>query len=189
MSAEIVLARHGETEWSRTHRHTGRTEVPLTEEGRRDGERLGAALRGREFGTVLCSPLGRARETCELAGFAGRGEIRDELREWDYGEYEGLTTAEIREKRPGWTVWNGGCPGGETVDEVARRVDPVVADLRKADADVILFAHGHLLRILSARWLEAPGDFGAHLVFATGRYGVLGHERETPALTGWNLPT
>lgn len=185
--AEVVLVRHGETEWSRANRHTGRTEIPLTDAGRRDGVRLRPVLAARELARVLCSPLGRARETCALAGYEDRAELRDELLEWDYGEYEGLTTPEVREQRPGWTIWNGGCLGGESVDDVGRRVDPVVAELYRAEGDVAVFAHGHLLRVLAARWLELPPVEGRHLLFATGRYGVLGWERETPGLAGWNL--
>lgn len=183
---EVVLVRHGETDWSRANRHTGRTEIPLTDAGRRDAEHLRPVLAAREFARVLCSPLGRARETSELVGFPDP-ELRDELMEWDYGEYEGLTTEEVREHRPGWTIWTGGCRGGEDVDDVGRRVDPVVEELHRAEGDVVVFAHGHLLRIVTARWLELPPVEGRHLLFATGRYGVLGWERETPGLAGWNL--
>lgn len=184
--AEVVVFRHGETDWSRTHRHTGRTDVPLTQEGKLDAERLRPVIADRSFARVFSSPLARARETAALAG-AAAPEIRDELREWDYGDYEGLTTTEIRESRPGWTVWSDDCPNGETVGELGRRVDRVIAELRDAPGDVAVFAHGHLGRVLAVRWLELAPDSGRHLLFATGRYGVLGWERETPALVGWNL--
>src|SRR3954452_13136651 len=129
---EIVLVRHGQTEWSRDHRHTGRTDVPLTDEGRGQAEAVGRWLSGRVFDRVLTSPLSRARETCELAGFGERAELRDDLMEWDYGDYDGLTTPQIREERPGWFLWRDGCLGGELAGDVGRRVDPLVAELREA---------------------------------------------------------
>ena len=150
---EIVLARHGETEWSRALRHTGRTDVPLTEKGRDEARSLAPRLAGRDFAGVLVSPLSRALETCELAGLGDRAERREELLEFDYGEYEGLTTAEIRDATPGWTVWTRGSPGGETLDDVGRRLAPLVEELRSADGDVAVFAHGHLLRALGALWI------------------------------------
>jgi broad specificity phosphatase PhoE len=184
--SEVVLARHGETDWSRTLRHTGRTDIELTEDGRTEARALGERLTGREFSRVLSSPLARARETAELAGFGDRLEIRDELVELDYGEVEGLTTAEIRETTPGWTVWTHGSPGGETIEDAGRRVDPLVDDLAAADGDVAVFAHGHILRILAARWLEQPAAFGARLALATGRLSALGWEREARCVRSWN---
>ncbi len=155
---EIVLVRHGETEWSRDGRHTGRTDIPLTDAGRRQAQALGPALAGWEFELVLSSPLSRALETCRLAGLGERAQLRDELLEWDYGEYEGITTPEIRERRLDWVLWRDGCPGGEIAAEVAARVDPLVAELHALGGDAVLFAHGHVLRVLAARWIElAPG--------------------------------
>jgi broad specificity phosphatase PhoE len=184
--SEIVLVRHGQTEWSRDHRHTGRTDVPLTDEGRRQAELAGRWLEGRAFERVLTSPLRRARDTCELAGFGGRAELRDELMEWDYGEYDGLTTPQIREERPGWFLWRDGCPGGEMPADVARRVDPLVAELRDTRGDVVLFAHGHVLRVVGSRWLDLGPDHGAKLILDTATLSVLGWERESPAIRVWN---
>ena len=183
---EIVLARHGETEWSRTLRHTGRTDVPLTEAGREEARSLAARLADRDFARVLVSPLFRAVETCELAGLGDYAERHEELVELDYGEYEGLTTAAIRETVPGWTVWTHGSPGGETVEEAAARLDPLVAELAGSDGDVAVVAHGHILRILAARWLEEPAAFGARLALATGTLSGLGWERETRCVRAWN---
>ncbi len=147
MASEIVVVRHGETEWSIARKHTGRTDLPLTAAGRRRAAALKDILGQRSFALVLVSPLRRARETCELAGLGDRGEICDDLREWDYGEYEGLTTAEIRERNPEWVLWRDGCPGGETPDEVDARAERALTRLRTADADAIAFAHGHILRV------------------------------------------
>jgi broad specificity phosphatase PhoE len=185
---EIVLVRHGETEWSREMRHTGRTDVPLTEKGRRQAAMLRDALAGRDFARVLSSPLGRALETCELAGLGDRAELRDELLEWDYGEYEGITTAEIRESRPDWYLWRDGCPSGETAAEVGARVDPVIEELAGLDGDGALFAHGHLLRVLTARWLGLGPEAGALLALDTGTLSVLGFERDTRVIRRWNAP-
>src|SRR3954452_23055379 len=185
---EIVLVRHGQTEWSRDHRHTGRTDVPLTDEGRRQAELAGGWLEGRAFARVLTSPLSRALETCELAGFGDRAERRDELMEWDYGEYDGLTTPEIREQRPGWFLCRDACPGGELPGDVARRVDPLVAELRDMAGDAVLFAHGHVLRVLCARWLELVPGGGAKLVLDTATLSALGWEQKSPAISVWNAP-
>jgi broad specificity phosphatase PhoE len=185
---EVVLARHGETEWSRDGRHTGRTDIPLTEAGRRQAQALGPVLAEREFELVLGSPLSRALETCRLAGLGDRVQLRDELLEWDYGEYEGITTREIRARRPDWVLWRDGCPGGETAAEVAARVDPLIAELRALEGDAVLFAHGHLLRVLAARWIELAAEHGAGLKLSTGTLSVLGWEHEWPALTRWNAP-
>ncbi len=183
---EVVLVRHGETEWSRAGRHTGRTDVPLTEQGRRDAEALGAALRERQLALVLTSPLQRAVETCRLAGLGDVAVARDDLREWDYGEYEGLKTVDIRQERPGWTVWRDDIPGGETLTEVGERADRVTADLRSSDGDVAVFAHGHLLRILAARWLGLEPAAGRLFALDVGTISVLGYERENAVLRLWN---
>jgi broad specificity phosphatase PhoE len=183
---EIVLVRHGETEWSRAGKHTGRTDVPLTEEGRAQASALGAALGGWRFALVLTSPLSRAVETCRLAGLGEVAQERDELREWDYGAYEGRTTAEIREERPGWTLWRDGVPDGETAAEVGARADRVIAELRAAEGDGVVFAHGHLLRVLAARWLGLEPADGRYFALDTATIGVLGYEREAAVIRLWN---
>jgi probable phosphoglycerate mutase len=186
----VVLVRHGATEWSESGRHTGHTDVPLTDAGRKAAERLGARLAGERFSLVLTSPLSRAAETCRLAlpgaGQADRVETTDDLKEWDYGGYEGRRTAEIREERPGWLLWTDGVVGGETIDQVAARVDRVVARARAVDGDVALCAHGHVLRVLAARWLEQTPAFGGRLKLETAALSVLGWERELPAIALWN---
>jgi broad specificity phosphatase PhoE len=185
---EIALVRHGETEWSRDRKHTGRTDIPLTETGRREAEMLRDALAGRGFVRVLSSPLSRALETCRLAGLGDQAELTDDLREWDYGEYEGITTAEIREGRPDWYLWRDGCPGGETAADVGRRSDRVIASLSGVEGDVALFAHGHVLRVLTARWLGLGPEAGALFKLDTGTLSALGYERETRVITRWNAP-
>src|ERR687895_1559562 len=185
---EIVLARHGETEWSRDRRHTGRTDIPLTEAGRRQAALLRGALAGRDFARVLSSPLSRVLETCRLAGLGEEAEVTAELCEWHYGDYEGITTAEIRKRRPGWSLWRDGCPGGETAADVGRRVDRVIASLEGVEGDVGVFAHGHVLRVLTARWLGLGPEAGAPLQLAPGTLSVLGYERETRAIARWNAP-
>jgi broad specificity phosphatase PhoE len=183
--ASLVIVRHGATEWSENGRHTSRTDLPLLESGRRQAVELGRGLDPAEFGTVLCSPLRRARETCELAGFGESMEIVEELREWDYGEYEGLTTPQIRERRPDWWLWRDGCPGGESPEQVAARADRVLASL--GAGATIAFAHGHILRVVAARWIELGVEGGSRLLLRAGRQGVLGHERDTRVIEGWNL--
>ena len=185
---EIVLARHGETEWSRDLRHTGRTDIPLTDKGRRQAELLRDSLAARSFGRVLSSPLERAVETCRLAGVGERAELTDDLLEWDYGEYEGITTARIREERPDWYLWRDGCPGGETAADVGRRVDRVIGELEGLDGDAVVFAHGHVLRVLAARWLRLGPESGTLLKLDTGTLSALGWERETRVVTLWNAP-
>ena len=185
---EVVLVRHGETLWSRVGKHTGRTDVPLTEEGRRQSERVGDALRGRRFALVLTSPLQRAAETCRLAGLGDVAVFREELMEWDYGAYEGRTTPEIRAEVPKWLLWRDGVPGGETAADVGRRVDEVIADVRAADGDVAIFAHGHVLRVLAARWLGLPPTEGRLLALDPATISILGYERETPVIRRWNEP-
>jgi broad specificity phosphatase PhoE len=185
---EVVLVRHGETEWSRDLRHTGRTDIPLTEAGQREAEQLRPALAGYSFARVLTSPLGRAAETCRLAGLGDRAEITDALLEWDYGDYEGITTKQIREGRPGWFLWRDGCPGGETAAEVGARVDPLVDELAGLDGDVALFSHGHVLRVLTARWLALAPESGALFALGTGTLSILGFERDVRVIRRWNAP-
>jgi broad specificity phosphatase PhoE len=185
---EIVLVRHGETEWSRDLRHTGLTDIPLTETGREQAEVLRAPLSEWTFARVYTSPLSRAEETCRLAGLSDRAVVTDALLEWDYGEYEGITTKEIRATRPGWFLWRDGCPGGETAEDVGARVDSLIADLKAADGDIALFAHGHLLRVLTARWLGLPPQDGRLFALGTATLSVLGYERETEVIRRWNAP-
>jgi broad specificity phosphatase PhoE len=184
---EIVLARHGETEWSRDLRHTGRTDVPLTDVGRQQAQALRPRLEGRDFARVLVSPLGRAVDTCRIAGLGDRAEPRPELVEVDYGEAEGLTTVQMREREPGWTVWTHGAPGGETFEDVRKRLAPLVEEIATADGDVAVFAHGHILRILAALWIELPPEGGSRLALATGTLSTLGWERETRVIRAWNV--
>jgi len=186
LSRQIFLARHGQTEWSKSGQHTSRTDLPLLEEGREKARELGARLAGENFALVLSSPLLRARETCELAGLGDQMEIEEALREWDYGEYEGLTTPQIREQRPGWNLWRDGCPGGEQPAQVSVRADRALARLRDAAGDTIVFAHGHILRVLGARWVGEDASFGAHLLLRAGSLCVLGFERETEVIAEWN---
>jgi broad specificity phosphatase PhoE len=185
---EVWLVRHGPTEWSESGRHTGTTDIPLTDAGRAAARSLAGRLRHQHFARVLTSPLRRARETCELAGLGSAAEVIDDLREWAYGDYEGLTTAQIRESRPGWTVWRDGCPDGESADDVGRRADRVVARLRETDGDVAVFAHGHLLRVLGARWVGLGAAEGAVLGLDTAGLSKLGWEREQPVIRLWNEP-
>jgi broad specificity phosphatase PhoE len=185
MADEVWLLRHAETEWSRTGKHTGRTDVALTDKGRDVARALGERLGDRTFATVLCSPLGRARETAQLAGLECSG-LRDDLLEWDYGDYEGLTTPEIRETRPGWYLWRDGNPNGENADDVAVRCDRVISEVLEIEGDVALVAHGHLLRSLAARWVEESAAFGGRLFLSTGSISVLGFEREVRVIRTWN---
>ena len=183
---EVVVVRHGETEWSRTGRHTGRSDIPLTENGERQARAVGEALRGREFALVVSSPLIRARETARLAGF--EPELRDDLAEWDYGEYDGLTTPQIREQVPDWTIWGYGAVGGESVEQLAARADRVVAELLAVDGDVLVFSHGHFLRVLTARWLELGAADGRLFALDSGTLSTLGFEREQRVIRSWNVP-
>jgi len=183
---QLVLIRHGETEWSASGRHTSVTDVPLTDAGRQQAVRLGERLAGRDFELVLTSPRARARETCALAGLAAAAVVEEDLTEFAYGDYEGRTTPEIRETRPGWSVWSDGAPGGETAAEVGERADRVIARALAVDGDVALFAHGHLLRALAARWIDLPAAHGGHLTLSTGSISELGFERERRAILRWN---
>jgi broad specificity phosphatase PhoE len=185
--ADVWLVRHAETEWSKAGRHTGRTDLPLTERGREAGAALRSKLAGHTFTRVFVSPLQRARDTARLAGLDNGGaEVREELREWDYGEYEGITTVDIRMTSPDWWLWRDGAPGGESPQHVAARCDRLVAELLGIQGQVCCVAHGHILRALAARWLERPIDLGAQLPLGTGATGILGFERETRALLAWN---
>lgn len=201
-SVRLWLVRHGETEWARDGRHTGRTDIPLTDKGREQATALRERLQGERFAAIRCSPLSRARETLELAYPGGEPVLDDDLMERDYGDAEGRTTAELREEQPGWTSWTTGTPNAETIDEVGVRADRAIARAvaagRHATADdpcaphetpghpVLIVAHGHFLRVLAARWLEQPAGFGAQLVLGTASLSVLGAERGRPALVRWN---
>ncbi len=183
---EAWLVRHGETEWSRSGRHTGRSDVELTDLGRAQARQLGARLADQPFVRILSSPMRRALDTARLAGFEARLEVDVDLCEWNYGSYEGITTPQIRETVPGWTVWTHAIPGGETRAEIANRVDRVVGRIRGSDGDVAIFAHGHVLRVLAARWLGLEAADGRLLALHTATISVLGWERETPVLERWN---
>jgi broad specificity phosphatase PhoE len=183
---DLVLVRHGETEWSANGRHTSRTDLPLTRPGQERARALAAVLAGWRFSLVLVSPLRRARETAELAGCGEVATRCDELREWDYGDYEGLTTPEIRAERPDWNLWRDGCPGGESPEQVGARADTLLERASGAGGDVLLFAHGHILRVITARWLQMPPAGGARFALAAGALSRLGFERETHVVQEWN---
>ncbi|MGC9669976.1 histidine phosphatase family protein [Planosporangium sp. 12N6] len=186
---EIVLVRHGQTEWSRSHRHTSYTDLPLTSEGERQAKALARMLAGRRFVAVLASPRQRALRTAELAGLTVTA-VDEDLAEWDYGEYEGVTTHEIRQSRPGWTLWTDGSPGGESPQQVGERLDRAIDRIRPllVDGDVAVVAHGHALRVLGARWIGLPPSAGGLLRLDTGTLSVLGFEREQRVITRWNNP-
>jgi broad specificity phosphatase PhoE len=188
-SQHVVLVRHGETDWSAHMRHTGRTDVPLTEEGRHQAERVGRALRGWRFTLVVTSPLKRAAETCWLTGFGELAQARDDLKEWDYGDYEGRTTLDIRRETPDWTIWRYGAKNGETPEQVAARAERVIAEVRGVDGDVLIFGHGHLLRVLTARWLGLGPVEGRLFALDPATTSILGYERETPVIRSWNVNT
>jgi probable phosphoglycerate mutase len=184
----VFAIRHGETEWSLNGRHTGVTDIPLTENGRRLAVALKPVLTKQHFGHVLVSPMQRARETCRLAGLNEAAVIDPDLNEWNYGDYEGLTPAEIRAQRPGWVIFRDGCPNGESPSEVGARADRVIAKARAAGGAVALFAHGHILRVLAARWIELPPESGQHFLLGTGTLCVLASYRDAPAIDVWNGP-
>jgi len=186
MPNRLWLIRHGETEWSRSGAHTGRTDLPLTDVGRRKAEAIGQYLGGHRFALVLTSPLARARDTCRLAGYGDLAQIEPNLREWDYGDYEGRSTAEIRREAPGWSLWQQGVPNGESVEQVAQRARAVIARASAAVDDAALFAHGHVLRILTACWLGLPPTAGSLFALATASVSILGYEHETRVITLWN---
>lgn len=182
----LVLARHGETEWSRDGRHTGRTDIPLTDSGREEARRLGAVLKGRSFSRVVSSPLGRAVETARLAGFGDRVELDPDLVEWDYGVYEGRTRIEIAREIPGWTVWSQPMIGGESLDELGERADRVIARLLPTGGDVLVFSHGHFLRVLAACWIETAPVIASRLELWTATISELGWEHERRVVEVWN---
>jgi broad specificity phosphatase PhoE len=183
---ELWLIRHGETEWSRSGAHTGRTDIPLTAAGCERAVAVGQYLEARPFAGVLVSPLVRARETCRLAGYEN-AVIDSDLCEWDYGDYEGRTTPQIQAERPGWSLWTDGVPNGETVAQVAARAERVIARALPVEGDIALFAHGHILRVLAARWLGLPPEDGRLFALGTATVSTLGYERETRVITRWNL--
>ncbi len=185
----LFLARHGETAWSLSGQHTGLTDLPLTEQGERNARLVGEKqLHGRPFARVFSSQLQRARRTCELAGYGDKVEIDPDLAEWDYGDYEGRTTADIRRERPDWQLFRDGCPGGESIADVAARADRVIARLRAIGQDVLLFSSGHFLRVLAARWLGQPALFGQYLFLSTATLSILGYDHDTsePVIRLWN---
>ena len=184
----LFCIRHGETEWSLSGQHTGVTDIPLTERGRELAKRLRAPLSRCRFSLVLVSPLKRALETCSLAGLADHAQVEPDLVEWDYGEYEGLTTEQIRANDPGWILFRDGCPGGEAPDEVGRRVDRIISRALEVDGDVALFAHGHVLRTLAARWIGLAPQEGMRFLLDTGTLSTLGFYRGTRAVRSWNAP-
>jgi broad specificity phosphatase PhoE len=185
---EAYLLRHGETEWSLNGRHTGVTDIPLTENGRMVARLLRPVMAKETFALVLTSPLQRARETCELVGLGKQAKVETDLIEWNYGEYEGLTTEQIRRTRPGWSVFRDGCPGGESPEQVGARADRVLAKIRAAGGNVALFGHGHFSRVLAARWINLPASYGEHFLLDTATLNVLAYYREAPAFKIWNAP-
>jgi broad specificity phosphatase PhoE len=182
----VWLVRHGETEWSASGKHTGRTDIPLTETGRHQARALRRHLEGRPFERVLVSPMQRARETCRIAGFGERAEVEPAITEWDYGVYEGRRTADIRKKIPGWSVWSHELPEGESVEDVGARVGPVVERLATVESAAVVFAHAHLLRVLAARWIGLPPEVGRSFTLGTASVSVLGWERENRVIVCWN---
>ena len=185
---KIYLCRHGQTAWSLAGKHTGRTDISLTPAGEEEARRLGTRLRNASFAAVLTSPLRRAQQTCDLAGFGGAAETVADLAEWDYGDYNGLTSAEIRSRRPDWQLFRDGCPGGERLEDVAQRVDRVLPRLRASTGNVLIFSHGHLLRVLALRWAGIPPEVGARFSLAPGSLSILGHDSASrdPVLDRWN---
>lgn len=186
---KLWIVRHGETDWARLGRHTSRTDVPLTRRGRDEARRIGTLLAAHAFTLILSSPKQRALRTAELAGFGDRVQVTDDLLEWDYGADEGLTTPEIRADRPGWTIWRDGPRDGETARHVAARVDRAIARVRAGTGDALAFAHGHVLRALTARWLDLPVRDGRLFELGTATISVLGWEREQPVIERWNVAT
>jgi broad specificity phosphatase PhoE len=185
-AGEAVLVRHAETEWSRSGRHTGRMDLPLTDHGRDVARALRERLSAWRFDLVLVSPSARARETCELCGMGDAAHVRPDLLEWDYGDYEGLTTTEIHARRLDWLLWRDGCPGGEGPADVGARADRVIGEIAASGGAVAVFSHGHVLRMLGARWIALGPDRGAHLALSTGAICVLGHDRDTAVIARWN---
>ena len=185
---KVYLLRHGETEWSLNGQHTGVTDIPLTENGRMAARLLKPILAKVTFTLVLTSPLQRARETCELAGLGQFANVEPDLIEWNYGEYEGLTTEQIRSTRPGWSVFRDGCPGGESPEQVGARADRVITKVRAAEGNVALFGHGHFSRVLAARWINLSANYGENFLLDTATLNILSYYRESPAFQIWNAP-
>jgi broad specificity phosphatase PhoE len=184
MASALWLMRHGETAWTLSGAHTSITDLPLTAVGERKAAEVGKRLAGKKFAAVYVSPMARARETCRIAGYAEQAIVTDDLREWNYGSYEGLTTPQIQQTTPNWTIWTGPPPGGETLDQVAARARRVLAEA--PEGEVAIFGHGHMLRVLTACWLEVDPKKGRCFALSTGSISVLGHERETPVIQRWN---
>ena len=184
----VFAIRHGETEWSLGGQHTGTTDIPLTDKGRPLAERMRPALAREAFALVLSSPMQRSRETCALTGLGDKAVIDADLAEWNYGQYEGLTPKQIQERRPGWLIFRDGCPGGESPEQVGVRVDRVIERARAAQGDVALLAHGHVLRVLAARWIGQPAGSGQHFLLDTGTLCILGYYHDIPAVKAWNGP-
>lgn len=187
-SERVYLLRHGETEWSRSGKHTSVTDIPLTENGKAAARLLQPLLAKESFAFVLTSPLQRARQTCALAGLGKVAIIEPDLGEWNYGEYEGLTTKQIHLTRPDWSLFRDGCPGGETPQQVTSRADRIIVKVREREGNVALFAHGHIFRVLAARWINLPASYGEHFLLDTATLNVLGYYGESPALKIWNAP-
>lgn len=185
---EIVLVRHGETAWSRSGQHTGRSDIPLTPEGEAAARQLAPRFQGRAFAGIWCSPSQRARITCSLAGYGDKAAVKLDLAEWDYGAYEGRRTKEILAERPGWQLFRDGCPGGEAAADVADRADRIIAAIREIDDDLIIFSSSHFLRVLAARWIGLPPEGGSLLILGTASVSSLGyeHDRTEPVLRAWN---
>lgn len=185
---EIHLVRHGETEWSLSGRHTGRSDIPLTAKGEAAARDVGSRLAGRGFAAVWSSPSQRARDTCELSGFSAGAIVKDDLAEWDYGAYEGITTKEIQASRPGWQLFRDGCPKGEAAGDVGGRADRIISELRLANAPILIFSSAHFLRVLGARWLGLPPTDGARFILDTASISVLGYEHDLtePVIRRWN---
>lgn len=186
MSFQLWLVRHGETEWTASGQHTGKTDLPLTLEGKLHARQIAGFLNGRRFSLVLTSPLRRATETCRLAGYSEHAIVDANLLEWDYGDYEGLTTAQIQKTRTSWSLWKDGVPNGESIEQVASRAQNVIARVLANSGDALLFAHGHILRILTACWLGLPPEAGQLFALGTASVSTLGYERETRVITQWN---
>ena len=188
MNLSVYLIRHGETEWARSGRHTGLTDIPLTDAGREQAGFLLPIFDDVKFTRILSSPLQRALETAKLAGLGSRVELDKELLEWAYGDYEGLTTRQIRDRVPDWTVWTHPCPNGETIDQISLRADRVVAKLRSIEGNVAIFSHGHFLRVLVCRWIGLSANHGSHYLLGTSTLSILGYESEVPVIKTWNGP-
>lgn len=185
---QVYIVRHGETEWSLSGQHTGTTDIPLTEHGRQVARLLRPILAKESFRLTLTSPLQRARETCLLAGFEETANSEPDLVEWNYGRYEGLTPDQIHATAPGWQIFRDGCPGGEQPGEIGARVDRVIAKVRAVEGHVVLFAHGHVLRVFAARWLGLPPSAGQHFLLGTATSNILSYYRDVPAIKRWNAP-